>query len=187
MMEKTLALTKVALSVMGLFFIIRLTPQIILFVPMVIANYSLELFITALILSLIVGLIIWALIYFSMYNRTFLAKKIIGAEDITDDSSSYPWFPAAMRMGCVFAGLYCLYISATKSAQLLYFVMIYKMSVSDSSLWPKFGADYILPCLLIIPAIYLLFGAPHFVRWQVKKTIEQCCKLESSESASNSE
>ena len=26
-------------------------------------------------------------------------------------------------------------------------------------------------------AIYLLWGAPHFVRWQVKKTLEICGKM----------
>jgi len=27
---------------------------------------------------------------------------------------------------------------------------------------------------MLTASVYLLCGAPHFVRWQVKKTIEQC-------------
>ncbi len=182
-MEKTLALTKILLSVVGIFFLIRLVPQIVFLISGLITGYSFELLHTTIIVSMLVGLISWALIYFFIYNRTFLAKRIVGSEDITDDSRSYPWFPITLRMGCVFAGLYCLFVSATKFTQLLYFIMINKRSGFDTSLWPRFGADYILPCLLIIPAVYLILGAPHFVRWQVKKTIEQCSKLESSESS----
>jgi hypothetical protein len=32
--------------------------------------------------------------------------------------------------------------------------------------------------VLLAMGIYLICGAPHFVRWQVKKTVEQCRKLE---------
>ena len=39
-----------------------------------------------------------------------------------------------------------------------------------------FSIDYVLPSLYLALAIYLLCGAPHFVRWQVKKTLQFCDK-----------
>ena len=37
-----------------------------------------------------------------------------------------------------------------------------------------FSVNYVQPILYLALAVYLLCGAPHFVRWQVKKTLELC-------------
>jgi hypothetical protein len=41
-------------------------------------------------------------------------------------------------------------------------------------LWPE-----VVKCVLMLGmGIYLVCGAPGFVRWQVKKTLKQCGKIE---------
>jgi hypothetical protein len=39
-----------------------------------------------------------------------------------------------------------------------------------------FSIDFIEPVLYLVLAVYLICGAPHFVKWQVKKTLKFCGK-----------
>ena len=51
---------------------------------------------------------------------------------------------------------------------------------------PKLLIQLISVIVRLIIAAYLLFGAPHFVRWQVKKTLELCEEFGGSEEAGES-
>lgn len=106
-----------------------------------------------------------------------VAEKVVGKTK--PPTQPVWWLPAMLRLACVVAGIWYLYWSLPGT---LYFL--------QQLVWDNFGAhsDAVRQALLsqiarnsvvLALGLYLLFGAPHFVRWQVKKTIQQCKKLSS--------
>jgi hypothetical protein len=83
------------------------------------------------------------------------------------------WLPAAYRLVCVFAGLYCLYGVLYRMISLLAAHTYYRASEGQTLrlLQPE---ETITLLLLLVLGVYLLAGAPHFVRWHLKRTIRFC-------------
>ena len=114
------------------------------------------------------------IIYQLLYKRDKWAEKIVGAADLPCPKSQINWLPIAFRLASVTAGLYSLlhFVSGLSRA-LSYYARI----KAYDSIYPQnaFATERIIGWVLLLPiAIYLLCGAPHFVRWQVKKALEQC-------------
>ena len=125
-----------------------------------------------------------AIIYFLVLKSDKWTHKLI-AKDIQPDSSPTPELTLTMafRLVSVGAGLYCLMtffwsISQSLSQLLHYLSMNIKHTLKAAEVRQFYtggaGVDYIKPILLLAFAVYLLCGAPHFVRWQVKKTLKLC-------------
>jgi len=113
--------------------------------------------------------------YLFFYKRRQLAEMIVGKDDLPDADSKMQWLPAAFRLVCIFAGLYCLHSTAWSVitySRRIYFVGRVSGHPNISEL---FNPALILGwAVALVIGVYLLCGAPHFVRWHVKKTIEQC-------------
>jgi len=113
------------------------------------------------------------IIYQLLYKRDKWAKKIVGASDLPAPKSPIQWLPIAFRLASVAAGLYfLLHFVFGLSRALSYYARI----KAYDSIYPQnaFATERIIGWVLLLPiAIYLLCGAPHFVRWQVKKTLEK--------------
>lgn len=124
----------------------------------------------------IVLFILWSLglavsIYLLIYKRDKLAEKIVGIADLPDPTPQIQWLPVAFRLVSVAAGLLCLYRVATG---IIFALQRYSMLKTTSPQYLPQAFEQILSYLILLAAaIYLLCGAPHFVRWHVKKTIEQ--------------
>lgn len=176
-MDNTKAFAKVILAAIGIFYIVKIVPMTIQSVVVAISSRSLKSSWPILVSLFIISAAVFFLWYFFCYRRSWLAEKIIGTAGEYETEGEIPWFPAALRLVCIFAGLYC-------------FCMVLKMLSMYLQYFRHFARDFViyriieLPLLLIV-GIYLVCGAPHFVRWQVKKTLEQCRKLENDKSASN--
>jgi hypothetical protein len=114
------------------------------------------------------------LLYVLFYKADWLTERIVGREEpIRRDIS---WLPTAFRLACVFCGILFLYrvIPAMISTVQLYLFMQRRGSAVQS---PTITGSQILAwIILLLLGLYLLYGAPHFVRWQVRKTLEQCSK-----------
>jgi len=114
------------------------------------------------------------IIYQLLFKRDKWAEKIVGAADRPGPESQINWLPIAFRLTSVAAGLYfLLHFVSGLSRTLSYYARI-KASTSN---YPQniFTIERIIGWVLLLPiAIYLLCGAPHFVRWQVKKTLKLC-------------
>lgn len=86
------------------------------------------------------------------------------------------WLPAAYRLVCMAAGLYCLYVV---SFRILQFVVrpAYAARFADAMRAPPTVMDIATWTTLLAAGFYLCWGAPHFVRWHMKKTLEQCQEI----------
>jgi len=76
------------------------------------------------------------------------------------------------RIVCIGAGLFFLRSFIFRFSHLF----AASMHRNHGATFNDYLSWYSYPILLLVVAIYLLCGAPHFVRWQVKKTLAICEK-----------
>jgi hypothetical protein len=176
-MNKMHTLTKIILSATGIFFAIRLLSQLPLAISYFFSKPSWE---TAGSLSfailVTVGLI-FVLLYLFFYKSDSLAKKIVGSEQLPEPDSQIQWLPIALRLICITGGIYLLSIVIWQAEAVLDQFAVRKMEARAHAIYTALLFTYrsVLPWVtMLICSIYLLCGAPHFVRWQVKKTLQQC-------------
>ena len=128
-----------------------------------------------------------AIIYFLVLKSDKWTRKLI-ANEIEPDSSPTPEITLTMafRLVSVGVGLYCaLSFIWTCSNILANLIRTMKYNQQNTEYRQFYTSGYlseILPSVLLLAlAVYLLCGAPHFVRWQVKKTLKLCNKPEEFE------
>lgn len=112
-----------------------------------------------------------AIFYFLIYRPNIIAKKIVPHEELSDSSNPAYWYPFALRLTVMIAGFFFLY----KTIGLLGSSVgnIYLSLQPDGSM-RQFYETLAYGLVYLAIAIYLLCGAPHFVRWQMRKTREFC-------------
>jgi hypothetical protein len=131
------------------------------------------------------------LLYIFLYKREWLAKWIVGNDELAPPkagliqsratpwpASQIQWLPVAFRLVCVTAGLYCLFtVGWNKSFNLIRYHM-FKPEAAREGYKALYTAKFlsielIIRWLIMLAiGIYLVCGAPHFVRWHVKRTLE---------------
>jgi hypothetical protein len=99
----------------------------------------------------------------------YFSNKIVAPEPADDTQIS--WLAVAFRIVSVTAGLLFSFWTAY---YLIAILSVYSYQKSDLMHFRK--AEIVKYIVLLILSIYLVYGAPHFVRWQVKKTLKQCSK-----------
>ena len=118
-----------------------------------------------------------AIVYFIVRSANRFSDKIVEQEHIDDTQVS--WLAAAFRLICVTSGVLFLYWSIPG---LIVAVYNYIMNMNNES-----GQTYIYMSskiniaqyvILLGLSIYLACGAPGFARWQVRRTLTQCGKIE---------
>ena len=132
-----------------------------------------------LIYSVLYLLITAVLIYIFIRKRDFLAEKMVGKTELPPPDKNIDWLPTAYRLMSVTGGLLCLYRSTSVIFSTLsryFYVKNYNTADNSSLIYPyNIQLSQLLSYLILfIAGIYLVCGAPHFVRWQVKKTLEFC-------------
>jgi len=169
-MNKIHSFAQIALAAIGIFFCIRLLSQILStagFLTMRLSAGSVLPFV-------IMVLALLAVCYIFFYKRRQLAEMIVGKDDFPEADSQLQWLPATFRLVCIFAGLYCLHSTAWS---VIYELRTYFMARAYDRLHvsgllnPALVSGWVFALAI---GVYLLCGAPHFVRSHVKKTIEQC-------------
>ena len=114
-----------------------------------------------------------AVFYFLIYRSDLFANKIVGKEEFPDGGYTLNWFPFAMRLAVVIAGFLFLQKTITLSSSLVHYIRYSFPPGAQGGMWQVYEYGIYLLIYLAI-AIYLLAGAPHFVRWQIKKTARLC-------------
>ncbi|UCF16482.1 MAG: hypothetical protein JSW59_03295 [Phycisphaerales bacterium] len=179
-MNKMHSLARIVVVAMGLFFILKLIEFVVMFTTTLIfmcfkdPSRPVWEVITVLISSLFSVICTGVLCYVCLFRHEQLAGRIIGTIEPVERDSQIDWLPVAFRLACVVAGLYLLYtvLWGTLSQIHLYF---YSKSQSFDPIGRLINSESLLRLFVPLPiGIYLVCGAPHFVRWHVKKTIEQC-------------
>jgi len=183
-MNKMHTLTKIILSAIAIFFTIRLLSSLPIAIYPFYSKPSWEtagaLFFSILLVAGLIGL----LLYFLVYQHDKLAKKIIGSEQLPEPSSQIQWLPVALRLICIAGGIYFLSNVLWRTTHVINQLARFKAetySVSGTTYtsfytnFAPFSSRNLLPwIIMLICGVYLLCGAPHFVRWQIKKTLRQC-------------
>ena len=173
-MSNLRSFARIALAAAGIFFAFRLIDNMITLVnTMIFAGVGgLGLpsgMLVATVVSLtFLGLCLAAICYVCLCKRERLAERIVGTDELADPRSQIDWLHVAFRLVSITAGLYCLHSVAWR---IVYALRAYLPSRASRVL----GTELILGWLVMLAiGTYLVCGAPHFVRWHVKKTLEQC-------------
>jgi hypothetical protein len=112
-----------------------------------------------------------AVYYFLIHRASNTAQKIVGKEDLPDPINPSAWFPFALRLAAVIAGFFTL--TKAISTSLMVFNAIYA-SLQTQGAMGQFYTYLFYTLVQLAISIYLFCGAPHFVRWQMRKTREFC-------------
>ena len=185
-MNKMHTLTKIALSSIGIFFSIRLLSSLPIAIYPFYSKPSWEtagaLFFSILLVAGLIGL----LLYFLVYQHDKLAKKIIGPEQLPEPDSQIQWLPVALRLICIAGGIYFLNTVLWQTTRVIGQLAIFKAKNAPGYTtfytYAPFNYRSLLPwIIMLICGVYLLCGAPHFVRWQVKKILQLCKNPESAQ------
>ena len=167
-MNKMHSLAKIVLTGIALYIAFYLFQALLFgFSMFFIQGYNTGTPATIIISLLFIGLFLGVVIYLFV-KLDKIAEKIVGKDELREPETQIQWLPLAFRLTAITAGFYCLFIIITRVAVL----------IRTYSLSRRFGSygyiEHIISILILLAiAIYLLCGAPHFVRWHVKKAIEQ--------------
>ncbi len=178
-MNKMHTLTKIILSSIGIFFSIRLLSSLPIAVSYFYSKPSWETAGALLFSLLLVAGLIGLLLYFLVYQHDKLTKKIIGSEQLPEPDSQVQWLPAALRLICIAGGIYFINTVIWQTTYVISQLAAFKSHTYANykvfHTYTPFSFGNILPWIITLAiGIYLVCGAPHFVRWQVKKTLRQC-------------
>jgi len=136
-------------------------------------------------LSALSGAVYVGVVFYVLVRKADLwSAKIVGFDEPRE--TRVWWVPFAFRLTMIFTGLLCLYwvIPRIISGFARYYFYYRKYEASRGNLTLYDVVGWIIQLGL---GIYLVCGAPHFVRWQVKKTLEHCKRWEEADSISDQE
>jgi hypothetical protein len=170
-MNKMHTLAKIILSAIGIFFTILLLPQLVIPIYWFYSKPTWESAATLLFGALLYTGVIAALAYLFIYKRENLAKKIVGSEQLPEPDSQIQWLPVALRLICIAGGIYFL---NTVIWQTTYVISQFAAFKAIHAYAPFNYRSLLTWIIMLICGVYLLCGAPHFVRWQTKKTLQSC-------------
>jgi hypothetical protein len=123
-----------------------------------------------------------AVIYFLFRCANRFSDKIVGNEPIDDTQIS--GIAVAFRLVCVLAGVLFIYWSIPN---LIVTVVNYISNMNNESgergmkqiyIGMSSKTEIVKYVILLGLGVYLAYGAPGFVRWQVRRTLKQCGKIE---------
>jgi hypothetical protein len=130
-------------------------------------------------------------VYFMIFKNTALSKRIAGPGEILDPGSQALWLVKSLRVGLVLAGLMLLPGSVPMIVKIPRIFFLIRPALNDIiiskrvpnilrlsySEWFKNIHGF----LRAILAIYLIYGAPHFTRWQAKQDLHSQGTIERTE------
>ena len=182
-------IARIMLTGVGLYILIQMSLTILLSaasMPMLVSSQ-----ITPWPLIIIVSLCIYAAlaivtVYFLFRCANRISAKIVEPEPV--DETQVSWLSAAFRLVCVTAGVLFLYWSVPN---LIVTVGMYISNMSNEAgrrtIYTGMSSktDIAKYAVMLGLSIYMAFGAPGFVRWQVRKTLKQCRRIDEQQPALN--
>jgi len=174
-MTKTQIIAKTILTVLGIYAVVTLYQ----FYPGQYVCSREEPHILREILSLSVFTVFVVLVaYFMSFKNNWLASKITGPGEQLTQQTQMVWLIKSLRIGLVFAGLMLLGRSLPTIMKISKTFFLIGSAFDDIAIYKSIPKVLILSYpewfrhiynfLKAILALYLICGAPHFIRWQVK-------------------
>jgi hypothetical protein len=127
------------------------------------------------------------IVYFLVFNNNSLARKMAPAAEQLGPENQAAWLIKSLRVGLVFAGLMLLPTSIPSMLAILKLPFLVRPLINEAlaargipdslrlSYWVWYYNLY--QFLRVTLSVYLICGAPHFVRWQVRR-LRQESKLQ---------
>jgi len=130
------------------------------------------------------AVVIAVVTFFLIFNNDSLAREMAGPGDQLNPAAKALWLAASLRVAAVFCGLILLSASIPTIRNILLVPIRIGPFINEIFLFDSFPKSLLFPfskwCKIIynflklISAIYLLCGAPHFVRFQFRHSIIRC-------------
>lgn len=176
-MNKTHAIAKVIVVTIGIYLLIEATLTLLRHLFMI-AGFGSGIpkgyYWLVAVVVMFAAAFIAAVYYFLIHRASNTAQKIVGKDDLPDPINPSAWFPFALRMAAVIAGFFALSRAVSTSSMIFQDLLI---SLQAHGTTTQFYKSLFYAVVQLAIAIYLLCGAPHFVRWQMRKTREFCNTL----------
>jgi len=180
------SLAKIVLTGIALYLAFHLCTYVIMIPFTLLSDARYESSTLSIVLFLFISLCLTVCVYLLIYHRDKWARNIVGTADLPNPDFQIQWLPVAFRLVAVVAGLFCLYRLIVKIIWVVVRLSMAKATSSSPGYVQYFTSklltvEQILDWLILfVIGIYFLCGAPHFVRWQVKKTLQHCKQLPTS-------
>ncbi len=107
--------------------------------------------------------------YLMVFDNDSLARKMAGPGQEIDKRAQMTWLTKSLRTGLVFAGLMLLPGFTPKGYSLNYSPIV-----------------TMFICAKAVLTLYLICGAPHFVRWQTRRSLCRIANIEQAETPNSS-
>jgi hypothetical protein len=121
--------------------------------------------------------LILAVIYVLFRCVNLFSAKIVNFE--SSDDTQVSWLATAFRLVCVITGILFLYWTVPNLIATVYtYIVNMNNEPGQRYIYMSSKIEIAKYVLLLGLGIYLAYGAPGFVRWQVRMTLKQCCKIE---------
>jgi hypothetical protein len=129
--------------------------------------------------TIVVGFIV----YFTVFNNTRLSGNLAGPGPQLDSTTQAAWLVKSLRVGLVFIGLMLLPNSMPVIVKTLKLFFLIRTTVNDIVIWKSIPRilersyrewfNVLYDFLKALLALYLICGAPHFIRCQIRHTLGQ--------------
>jgi hypothetical protein len=168
-------IARITLISVGLYILLQAALSILTILPLVLTASRDELKNDTTIIAMVIYVVLTAsAVYFLVRLADRFAVKIAESEAV--DDSQISWLAAAFRIVCVTVGILYLYWTIFGLIPALGWYIQAKLGNETMSRYQHLWPEIVKFIVMLGLSIYLAYGAPHFVRWQVKKTIRQCNK-----------
>jgi len=119
-----------------------------------------------------------AAVLLMLWRSDRIAQWLMRPMDCETDSTSARasglLLPAAFRIACLLGGFVFLYRLITRGVPMLFYFVGQSWGLSFGQYWRSEWDTLAVWLVMLVVGVYLLYGAPRFVRWHVQKTLEMC-------------
>ena len=99
---------------------------------------------------------------------------VAGGTDLSPTHALGFWLPAALRIACLLGGFVFLLRLITRGVPMLFYLVGRWFGMPSEYHFQTEWYTFAGWLLIAAAGVYLLYGAPRFVRWHVQKTLELC-------------
>ncbi len=178
-MTKMQIIAKAGLVSLGIYTVVTLC----WYLTHVIPSFNLPSYLVGTLCFTVFAVFFAVITFFLIFNNDSLARKMAGPGDQLNPATEALWLAASLRLASVFCGLILLSASIPTIRNVLLVPIRIRPFINEIFLFDSYPKTLLLPfskwCAIIynllklILAVYLLCGAPHFVRWQFRHSIIQ--------------
>ena len=169
--------TRIILISLALYMLIRFGAQLAVLLPHISLSGAREIEFSIYEIAFGISMLLYTaiVVYLLIFKADKWAVKIAANQQDEQPPAKTPCLPAAFRIIAVFSGiLYMYWLIPTIISTIQSHILIKDTGPALVHRPPLDGSKVATWIVLLVLGVYLLCGAPHFVRWHVRKTLELC-------------